>query len=121
VAGILNQILNHVCTETWPFVTGTSRVEYQDFVMVSSQRVEVNGLFTETKVLYSGHYKHMVKCPELSSDETEGDDQSQTTLVLKIVIPAVLHLVKLRREQDIYGTKQEKVCQCCLNKTDISV
>jgi len=59
--------------------------------------VEINGLFTETKVLYSGQYKNMVKCPELSSGETEGDDQGQTTLVLKLVIPAVLHLVKLRR------------------------
>ena len=78
--------------------------------MVSSQRVEVNWLFTETKVLYSRQYKNMVKWPELSSGETEGDDQSQRTLVLKLVIPAVLHLVKLRKEQDIYGTKQEKVC-----------
>jgi len=89
--------------------------------MVSFQRVEVNGLFTETKVLYSGQYKNMVKCPELSSGVTEGDDQSQRTLVLKLAIPAVLHLVKLRMEQDIYVTKQEKVCQICLKKTDISV
>ena len=63
----------------------------------------------------------MVKCPKLSSGEAEGDDQSQRTLVLKLVIPAVLHLVKLRREQDFHGTKQEKVCQICLSKTDISV
>ena len=62
----------------------------------------------------------MVKCPELSSGETEGDDQSQRILVLKLVIPAVLHWVKLRRVQDIHGTKQVKVCQICLNKTDIS-
>jgi len=89
--------------------------------MVSSQRVEGNGLFTETKVLYSYQYKNMVKCPELSSGRAEGNDQSQRTLVLKLVIPAVLHLVKLRREQDFHGTKQEKVCQICLNKTDISV
>jgi len=89
--------------------------------VLSSQRVEINGLFTETKVLYSHQYKNMVKCPELSSGETEGDDQSQRILVLKLGIPAVLHLVKFRREQDIYGTKQEKVCQSCLNKTHISV
>jgi hypothetical protein len=89
--------------------------------MVSSQRVEVNGLFTETKVLYSGQYKNKVKCPELSSGETEGGDQSQRTLVLKLVIPAVLHVLKLRRQQDFHGTKQEKVCQICLNKTDINV
>jgi hypothetical protein len=62
--------------------------------------VELNGLFTETKVLYSGQYKNMVKCPELSSGETEGDDQSQITLVLKLVIPAVLHLVKFRLPWD---------------------
>jgi hypothetical protein len=79
--------------------------------VVSSQRVEVNGLFTETKVLYSGQYKSMVKCPELSSGVTEGDDHSHRILVLKLVIPTVLHLVKLRWEQDIYGTKQEKLCQ----------
>jgi hypothetical protein len=42
--------------------------------------------------------------PELSSSEAEGDDQR--TLVLKLVIPSVLHLVKLRREQDFHGTKQ---------------
>jgi hypothetical protein len=52
--------------------------------MVSSQRVEVTGLFTETKVLYSG--------PELSGGEAEGGDQSQRTLVLKLVILAVLYL-----------------------------
>jgi len=45
----------------------------------------------------------MVKCPELSSGEAEGDDQSQRTLVLKRLISAVLHLVKLRREQDFHG------------------
>jgi hypothetical protein len=89
--------------------------------VVSSQTVEVNGLFTETNVLYSHQYKNMVKCPKLSSGETEGDDQSQRILVLKLVIPTVLHLVKLRWEQDIYGTKQEKLCQSSLNKTDISV
>jgi len=83
--------------------------------------MEVNGLFTETKVLYSDQYKNMVKCPELSCGEAEGDDQSQRTLVSKLVIPAVLHLVKLRREQEFHGTKQEKVCQICLSKTDISV
>ena len=53
----------------------------------------------------------MVKCPELLSGETEGDDQSQRTLVLQLVIPAVLHLVELRSEQDFHRTKQEKVCQ----------
>ena len=78
-------------------------------------------LFTETKVLYSGPYKNMVKCPELSSGETEGNDQSQRTLVLKLVIPAVLQLVKLREEQDCHWIKQEKVCQICLKKTGISV
>jgi hypothetical protein len=53
--------------------------------------------------------------------EAEGDDQSQRKLVLKLVIPAVLHLVKLRREQEFHRTKQEKLCQICLDKTDISV
>jgi hypothetical protein len=73
--------------------------------------VEVNGLFTETKFLYSGQYKNMAKYPELSSGEAEGDGQSQRTLVLKPVMPAVLHLVRLRMEHDFHGTKQEKICQ----------
>lgn len=75
---------------------------------------------TETKVLCSVQYTNMVECTELSRGEVEGDDDSQRTLVLKPVIQSVLHIVKLRREQDFHGTNQEKVCQMSFNKSDTS-